>query len=74
MDFLSAAEASAAAIAGTDTEAMLEAFADGVNAYVAEGPLPLEFGLLGYEPRDWSRAILNWQMSAQSRLTAWIGD
>jgi penicillin amidase len=33
---------------------MLEAFADGVNAYVAEGPLPLEFGLLGYAPRDWS--------------------
>ncbi|WP_159899504.1 penicillin acylase family protein [Salinirussus salinus] len=54
MDFLGAAEASAEAIAGTDTERMTEAFADGVNAYIDEGSLPLEFGLLGYEPREWS--------------------
>ena len=54
MDFLGAAEASAEAIAGTDTERMTEAFADGVNTYIEEGPLPLEFGLLGYEPREWS--------------------
>ena len=54
MDFLGAAEASAEAVAGTDTERTTEAFADGVNAYIEEAPLPLEFGLLGYEPREWS--------------------
>lgn len=54
MDFLGAAEASAEAIAGTDTERATEAFADGVNAYIQAGPLPLEFGLLGYQPREWS--------------------
>ena len=36
--------------------AALEAYAQGVNAYLADhrGRLPLEFTLLGYQPRPWS--------------------
>lgn len=54
MDFQGAAEASASALSGTRTEALSEAYADGVNTYVREGPEPLEFGLVGYSPDEWS--------------------
>lgn len=54
MDFLGGARASARALEGTPTERMTEAFADGVNAYIETGPLPLEFGLLDYEPKGWT--------------------
>ena len=39
-----------------DTVALLEAYAAGVNAYLAtrSGPLPLEFLILGYEPEPWT--------------------
>jgi penicillin G amidase len=39
-----------------DTVALLEAYAAGVNAYLAtrSGPLPLEFLILGYEPGPWT--------------------
>ncbi len=39
-----------------ETLAALEAYADGVNAYLRNrsGPLPLEFQVLGYEPEPWS--------------------
>jgi len=53
MDFRGAAEASLAAIEGTRAAELAAAFRDGVNAYLDAGPLPLEFGLLGYEPREW---------------------
>jgi penicillin amidase len=41
-----------------DTVALLEAYAAGVNAWLAtrSGPLPLEFLLLGYEPEPWTPA------------------
>jgi penicillin amidase len=54
MDFLGAAEASREAIRGTETEAVVQAYADGVNAYMEEGPLGVEFGILGYEPDEWT--------------------
>src|ERR671918_346089 len=39
-----------------DTVALLEAYAAGVNAYLAPrtGPLPLEFLILGYQPEPWT--------------------
>jgi penicillin G amidase len=39
-----------------DTLALLEAYAAGVNAWLATrtGPLPLEFLILGYEPEPWA--------------------
>jgi penicillin amidase len=54
LDFPGAAEASREAVRGTDTEAVLEAFADGVNAYIEAAPPGLEFGLLDYEPEPWT--------------------
>ncbi|PSP81489.1 peptidase S45 [Halobacteriales archaeon QS_1_68_20] len=54
MDFRGGAEASAEALAGTRTETLTEAYVDGVNAYLDEGPAPLEFGLVGYEPDEWT--------------------
>jgi penicillin amidase len=39
-----------------DTVALLEAYAAGVNAWLASrtGPLPLEFLILGYQPEPWT--------------------
>jgi len=38
-----------------ESRAVLEAYAAGVNAYLAEGhPLPLEFTLLGFKPEPWT--------------------
>ena len=54
MDFRAAAEASREALAGRRVEALAEAYADGVNAYIEEGPEPLEFGLAGYGAREWT--------------------
>ncbi len=54
MDFQGAAEASRRAIAGTDTESVVQAYADGVNTYIEEGPVGVEFGILGYEPEPWT--------------------
>ncbi|WP_254838648.1 penicillin acylase family protein [Natronomonas marina] len=53
MDFRGAAEASMEALSGTRTEALTEAFTDGVNAYMDAGPDPLEFALAGYDSREW---------------------
>jgi penicillin amidase len=54
MDFQGAAEASRRAIVGTETETLLEAYADGVNAYIDAGPPGVEFGILDYEPEPWT--------------------
>jgi penicillin amidase len=54
MDFRGGAEASAAALSGTRTEALSEAYVEGVNAYVETGPEPFEFGVLGVEPPEWT--------------------
>ncbi|MEF8774572.1 MAG: penicillin acylase family protein [Halobacteriales archaeon] len=54
MDFRGGAEASAAALAGTRTETLIEAHAEGVNEFVRSGPEPLEFGLLDYGVEEWT--------------------
>jgi len=54
MDFRGGAEASAEALSGTRTEELTEAYVDGVNAYVETKPDPLEFGVLGVDPPEWS--------------------
>lgn len=54
MDFRGGAEASREAIAGSDTERMLSAYADGVNAYIERGPPGLGFELLDYDPDPWT--------------------
>jgi penicillin G amidase len=39
-----------------ETRAIMEAYAQGVNAFMAEGSRPLEFRLLNYAPRPWTVA------------------
>jgi len=51
------ARAAQADLENTDanTRAILQAYADGVNAYISthQGKLPLEFTILGYKPEPW---------------------
>ncbi|TYL40653.1 peptidase S45 [Natronococcus pandeyae] len=54
MDFAGAAEATWAYVAETPAGPLVEAYADGVNAVIDRGALPLEFELLGYEPEPWT--------------------
>ena len=54
MDFEGAAEANWERLVGTDAGDALAAYADGVNAYREDNPLPVEFDLLGYEPAAWT--------------------
>lgn len=52
----------------SDTRAILDAFTDGVNAYiveVADHP-PIEFDLLGIKPEPWSRNVPLQRMAALS--------
>ncbi|WP_457629203.1 penicillin acylase family protein [Oceanithermus sp.] len=46
-----------------DLRAIVDAYTDGINAYLATNPpLPLEFKLLGFEPELWTPAdVLVWQ-------------
>jgi penicillin amidase len=51
--FYRAAEAAWPALS-PETQAMLQAYADGVNAFLSEGhPLPPEFTILGVKPEPW---------------------
>lgn len=54
MDFAGAADANWELLAGTDTGAVVSAYADGVNAYIENEALPMEFGLLDFEPDPWT--------------------
>ena len=54
MGFADAAEATWEVVAESRAGPLVEAFADGVNAAMAELPLPLEFELIGYEPEPWT--------------------
>lgn len=54
MDFVRAAEASWERIRDTPAGDAVSAYADGVNARMAEGDLPVEFRLLDYEPAPWT--------------------
>lgn len=63
-----AAEAEAAQL-GDEMTRVLQAYADGVNAYIASrrGRLPLEFALLRYAPEPWSPV----DSVAFGKLMAW---
>lgn len=54
MDFAGAAEATWDLVRDTRAGPLVEAYADGVNAAIDGEALPLEFELLGYEPRPWT--------------------
>jgi penicillin amidase len=54
MDFRGAAEANWEAIRDTSTGDALEAYVAGVEAYRTREALPIEFGLLDYEPDPWT--------------------
>ena len=54
MGFVRAAEATWERVRDTDAGAAVSAYADGVSARIDDGPLPPEFGLLGYEPSPWT--------------------
>jgi penicillin amidase len=54
MDFVGGAEANLELLDGTPTGDAVEAFAEGVNACRENEELPLEFGLLEYEPDPWT--------------------
>lgn len=54
MDFAGAAEATWEHVSETPAGPLIEAYADGVNAVIEDGQLPLEFELLGAEPEPWT--------------------
>ncbi|QCJ47957.1 penicillin acylase family protein [Haloprofundus sp. MHR1] len=54
MDFEAAAEASWESVRDTEAGPGVEAFSAGVNHYAETQPLPPEFGMLGYEPDEWT--------------------
>ena len=54
MDFRGAAEANWDAVRDTPTGDAMEAYVAGVEAYRTTGELPVEFGLLDYEPEPWT--------------------
>ncbi|WP_276301375.1 penicillin acylase family protein [Halorussus lipolyticus] len=56
MDFAGGAEANLELLEDTPTGKATEAFAEGVNACRDSEALPLEFGLLDYEPDPWTPA------------------
>ncbi|WP_128478196.1 penicillin acylase family protein [Halorussus pelagicus] len=56
MDFAGGAEANLELLEGTPTGEAVEAFCEGVNACREREALPMEFGLLDYEPDPWTAA------------------
>lgn len=56
MDFVGGAEATWKHLTETATETgvLVEAYADGVNTYIENETLPIEFELLEYEPDPWT--------------------
>ncbi|WP_115864367.1 penicillin acylase family protein [Halorussus litoreus] len=56
MDFAGGAEANLELLDGTETGTLVEAFTEGVEACRTREELPLEFGLLEYEPDPWTPA------------------
>jgi penicillin G amidase len=56
------------AVISPQTLAQLEAYAQGINAYIEQGPLPVEFALLGYRPEPWEVVdTLSW-----IKMMAWV--
>ncbi|MFH5798424.1 penicillin acylase family protein [Haladaptatus sp. CMAA 1911] len=56
MDFAGAAETTWSHVVDADPDAaeLVRAFSAGVNAFIENEPLPLEFGLLEYDPERWT--------------------
>ncbi|WP_435098802.1 penicillin acylase family protein [Halorubrum sp. N11] len=54
MGFAEAAEATWDLVRESPAGPLVEAFADGVNAAIEAEPLPIEFALVGHEPRPWT--------------------
>lgn len=56
-----------------EARALVEAYASGVNAWLAEGGRPLECQLLGYRPRPWTAAdsALLWKSMAFQLCVGW---
>ncbi len=56
--------------------AILEAYAEGVNAFLAQGPLPLECRLLGLRPEPWKpeHSLAFLVLLAFDLNTSWRGD
>ena len=73
--FYQAAESSYPALEPR-SKAILEAYTAGVNAVIAQGNLPLEFGLLGVKPEPWKPAdSLVWsKMLAYNLSSNWNSE
>ncbi|MFC4549118.1 MULTISPECIES: penicillin acylase family protein [Halorussus] len=56
MDFVGAAEANLELFDGDATADAIDCFVDGVNACIDREALPVEFGLLEYDPDPWTAA------------------
>jgi penicillin G amidase len=56
------------AVLGAEARAMLEAYASGVNAFIATGYRPIEYGLLKTEPENW----LPWHSIAVMRQIGFL--
>ena len=54
MDFAGAAEASWSLIKDSEIGDFLVAYSEGVNYYIKNRPLQIEFKLAGYKPKEWS--------------------
>lgn len=54
LDFRTAARVTREQLAGTETERVLAAYADGVSTYIESEPPGVEFGVLDYQPEPWS--------------------
>ena len=54
LDMVGAAETTWESVRGDDPAPLFEAYTEGVNRYIEEEPLPVEFRLLGFEPDEWT--------------------
>lgn len=54
MDFVSAAEATWKYFENSEFAPLLKAYCEGVNSYIENGELPVEFKLLNYRPDPWT--------------------
>jgi penicillin amidase len=53
---------------GAEARSMVDAYAAGVNAFIAAGPLPMEYGLLGVTPEPWQ----GWHCIAAMRQRGYL--
>ena len=53
---------------GAEARTMVDAYAAGVNAFIAAGPVPMEYGLLGAAPEPWA----GWHCIAAMRQRGYL--